>query len=296
MAARASKVRPLSEAVAIVDDGDTLVLGGCFIHNKPMAAVRELVRQGRRNLTVVAPPAGSLDIDLLVGAGVATKVVSSYVGFEHMGLAPHFRARAQAGEIELWECDEAHLLVALEAAARAAPAGLTRAGLGTDLPRLNPELKVIADPFTGAPVVAVRALAARRAILHVQEADPWGNARHAGSVFADLLIAQAVKRQGGHVVVTADRVVPAGSWSARETTVPHILVDAVVDVPMGAHPCSSHGRYTYDETHFRRYLEAARTPEGWRAYLEDVVLSPRDQAEYLECCGGRAALAALEAP
>jgi len=295
MAHRKDRVMTLPEAVASVTDGSTVVLGGCFNHNKPMAVVRELVRQGRKNLTVVAPPTGSMDVDLLVGAGATDHVVSAYVGFEHLGLAPHFRARCQAGDLKVWECDELHLMVALEAAARCSPCGLTRAGLGTDLPRLNPELRVIADPFTGEPVIAVRALRADVAFLHVQEADPFGNARHLGSVFGDVLIAQAVKRQGGKVFVTVDRLVHPGTpgWDPRQVTLPHMLVDGVIEVPFGAHPTSSHSLYLSDEEHFRRYLAAARSPEGWQAYLEEFVHGPADQADYLERCGGVRRMMAL---
>lgn len=294
MNGRLGKLISLADAAALVQDGDTVVLGGCFTQNKPMAVVRELVRQGRRHLDLVAPPTGSIDVDLLAGAGVVRKVVSSYVGFEHLGLAPHFRTRVEQGELELWECDEAHLQAALEAAARAAPAGLTRSGLGTDLPRLNPDLKVIADPFTGEPVVAVRALGARIAFLHVQIADPYGNARHLGSIFADLLIAQAVKRQGGTVVITADQVVPPEARSGpRWTTLPHTLVDHVVEAPYGAHPCASHGLYSADEEHFRAYLAASREPQSWQAYLERYVMKPAEPGAYLDCCGGAARLLAL---
>lgn len=282
---RRSKVTALAEALARVQDGDTIVLGGCFSHNKPMAAVRELVRQGRRGLEVVASPAGCIDLDLLVGSGVARRLRAAYVGFEHLGLAPHFRRAAEAGTLALWECDEAHLFAALEAAARLVPLGVTRAGLGSDLPRLNPDLRIFPDPFSGTPVVAVPALQAQGAILHVQQADSYGNCCFGGSPFADLLVAQAVKRQGGWVVVTADAVVESAAWDLRRTGIPHILVDAVVCAPFGAHPCSSHGRYAADEAHLRQYLQAARSEPSWQAYMDTYVTGCPDHWTYLERIG-----------
>jgi len=296
MAERRSKITELSEAISQIHSGQTVAFGGCFTHNKPMAAVREIARQGQRDLRFVAAPAASLDADLLIGVQALKQVVTSYVGFEHLGLAPHFRRSLERGTLLHWECDEAHLMVALEAAARLAPSGLTLAGLGTDLVRLNPDLRVIPDPFTGQPVVAVQAIKIDVAVLHTQSTDQFGNSMHKGSLFGDLLLAQAVKRQGGKVILTTDQVVDSSHLEngLRRVTLPHILVDQVVEVPRGAHPCSSHGMYQADEAHLKRYLEAARTPEGWLGYLQQFVYDAASSADYLTAIGGQDRFSMLE--
>jgi glutaconate CoA-transferase subunit A len=135
---------------------------------------------------------------------------------------------------------------------------------GTDLPAAA-DLRTVRDPWTGAEVYVVPALRPDWAVLHVQEADPRGNARIRGSPGYDLLMAQAAER----VILTAERIVPTAELARcpELTLVPELTVEAVVALPGGARPGGCAGWYEPDAEGIRRYLEAARTPEGLRAYL-----------------------------
>jgi len=291
---RRNCIASAEEALAELKDGDTLLIGGSLFHNKPMRLIREIIRRGLRDLVVVSTPQASIDVDILIGAGCAAEVRVPYLGFEYLGLAPCFRAAAAKGAVRAWECDETLLITALEATAKSLPSGLARAGVGTDLPKLNSDLKVIADPFTGAPVMAVAALRPDLTILHAAQGDRYGNLRYAGYPFADPFLAEATVQGGGKVVASVDEIVSNQSFNADpfKTGVPGMLVHAVVHAPYGAHPCSSHGSYQYDEGAMLDYLAAAQDEEGLRAYLSARVDGAPTQASYLDAFVAPSALCA----
>lgn len=272
------------EALADLKNGDTLLIGGSLFHNKPMHLIREIIRQGLRDLIVVATPQASIDVDILIGAGCVSEVRVPYLGFEYLGLAPCFRTAAESGAVRAWECDETLLITALEATAKSLPSGLARAGVGTDLPKLNPDLKVIDDPFTGEPVMAVAALRPDLTILHAAQGDQYGNLRYAGYPFADPFLAEATVQGGGKVVASVDEIVSNQSFVADpfKTGVPGMLVHRVVHAPYGAHPCSSHGSYQYDEDAMLDYLAAAGSSESLSAYLAARVGNAPTQTGYLD--------------
>ncbi|MDA0676112.1 MAG: CoA transferase subunit A, partial [Proteobacteria bacterium] len=252
--------------------------------NKPMALIREIIRKGVRDLIVIAVPQASIDVDMLIGAGCVAEVRVPYLGFEYLGLAPCFRAKAGAGELRVWECDETLLLAGLEAATKSMPTGFAKAGVGTDIPKLNPDLKVIEDPFTKEPIIAVAAMRPNLAILHAAQGDRYGNLRYTGYPFADAFLAEATVQGGGRVVASVDEIVSNASFVADpfRTGVSAMLVDCIVHAPYGAYPCSSHGSYQYDEAALMAYLSAAGTEAGLRAYLDDHVATALTQTEYLD--------------
>ncbi len=286
MTHRNSKVVPASEALRNLKDGHTVIIGGSLFHNKPMALVREVVRKGLRNLTVITPCQASMDVDLLISAGCVAEVRLPYMGFDYLGLAPAFRKGTSDGSLRAWECDETQILCALEAAAKDLPSGLTKTGVGTDLPKLNRDLKEVSDPITGEPMIAIGAFKIDFALLHSPAGDMYGNLRYPGYAFADLLAAEATKRSGGTVVASVDEVVPL-SYTERDphrTDVSQMVVDAVVETPYGAHPCSSHGNYQFDEAGFLEYLDAARIGGAAMAgYLDKFIAGAPTQLEYLDC-------------
>jgi len=287
-AGRKSKLISLSQAADLVRDGQTVLIGGFIYHNKPMALIRQLIRKGLRDLTLVGCLHGSIDVDLLIGIGAIKKLMVPYLGFEHLGLAPCYRRFSEAGKLEIWECDEIHIISAMEASAAGLPCMLTRAGIGTDLLRLNPDLKTFIDPYQGEPLVLVPAIKPDVALFHAPRGDPYGNIQHIGSPFADLLAAEAVNRVGGKVIVCVDEVISPEEVGRdpRRTTIPHPLVDYVVEVPFGAHPCSCHGLYRCDEEHMREYIRMASKEDTFNEYLKRYVLEMTDQYEYLERIGG----------
>lgn len=272
-----TKVVDLSTLAASVDGGDTVAFGGKTIHRGPMAFVRQLLRREVSNLEPVGL-AKSLDVDLLIGAGHAAAVSYGYVGFESFGLAPNFRRAVETGEIEAREGTCYTVATALRAAVLGVPS-LPVAGLeGSDL--LDGEADYLAestDPFTGESTYAVRRMRPDVAVVHATEADTEGNARFDGADLTENLVAKAARR----TVVTAERVVDSEAFESDPgtTDVPGVLVDAVAEVPYGAHPLSCPGSYDYDDDHLETYLEHSRAGDidsYLRAYLG------KDEADYRE--------------
>src|SRR5271157_834601 len=252
---RTEKVRSLEKCIemtkSVLIEKPFLAIGGMTNHNCPMALVRALScqREQVNGITVSGGPMMSLPMDYLAAAGMLKKCVAAYVSFEQLGLAPNFRTAVQNGEVEVWECDETMIVAGFEAAAKGLPCGITRAGIGTDLLQVNAELKEFADPISGEKVIAVPPLKPAVAFLHVQKADAFGNCINEGPIFLDRLIAQATKRSGGIVIASTEEIQDHAATIADpwKVTFPSILIDAVVEIPWGAHPCSSNGRYRCDD-------------------------------------------------
>lgn len=288
-AGRRSKVSDLATATSVVASGMSIALGGLWFHNRPCAAVRQLIRAGVSDLTLFSAPPSSYDVDLLIGAGAIKRGYLAHVSFEHLGLAPRFRAAAERGAFELIECDESTILGGLMATVEGLQHHPIVSLRGTDHLKTSP--LAVADPaVSGEAPVAAPALRPDVAILHAQSADQFGNIRHNGAVFCDLLLAKA----SSHVIVTVDELVDNDEIRSDpgRTTIPAYLVDAVVPMAYGAHPCSSHGQYAQDEDHLHDYLKAAsgsEVPAGpaFDRYLETFVKGPGDNhAEYLRRVGG----------
>lgn len=260
----------LSEAIATIPDGSRLALGGNTLHRGPCAAVHEIVRQRKRALEIVKT-AGAYDIDLLVATGCATAVTAGFVGFETvLGLAPGYRRAVEQGRVTVKEHACYSVIAGLRAAIQGVPfmpvAGLT----GSDVPRVT-GFRTLADPYTGQEVVVVPALQPDVAILHVQEADPEGNARIWGTRFEDVLMAQAARR----VILTAERIVDGAAFEAapETVTIPGFLVEAVVEAPRGAWPCSCAGCYSYDEDYLRDYVAASKDEQAFWRFVDERVLA-----------------------
>ncbi len=285
MTGRTSKQMDAREALAGLRDGAIVAIGGSLFHNKPMRLVREVARRGARDLIVVAVTQASIDVDLLVAAGCVAEVRVPYLGLEHHGLALNFRRRAADGRVKVWDCDETQVIAGMEAAAKNLPSGWTKTGVGTDLPNSNPDLKPVADPITGEPMIAVPAIRPDVALLHATRGDQWGNLAYAGYPFSDVLIAEATRRCGGKVIASVDELVPASTFTADPflADIAHILVDAVVEAPWGAHPCSSHGNYQYDDAHLAHYQQSARDGEdAMDRWLAEHVHAPESHEAYLD--------------
>ncbi|MDA8357416.1 MAG: CoA transferase subunit A [Actinomycetota bacterium] len=276
------KVLSVGEAIErFVPEGAGLVaVGGMHLQNNPMALVREMVRQDRHVTRLLTSPCGALNADLLVAAGLVEQIATSYVGFEHLGLAPAFRRAVEAGVLRVLECDEAYITHGLSAGAGGLPFVALPAGLEfADVWKANTESYcLVTDPFTGRKVLAGAPLAPDVALLHAAAADAAGNAVLAGAHFVDRSMALAAKT----VVLQVERVVPTDQLSRQAvgTTIPGFLVQAVVEAPGGCHPTASHGHYRVDEAHLRRYLSLAASADGALSYLEEFVRGVTEQ-DYL---------------
>jgi glutaconate CoA-transferase subunit A len=289
----------VDEAAAVegVEDGMTIAIGGFINAAHPMALVRQIVRSGARDLTVVGSASSGLEIDMLIAAGCVNTLVSAYVGAEGLApIGPAFRKAAQDGEIDLFELDEAHFYAGLRAAAQRLPFNPWRAGVGTSYPDLNPRLKTFHDPIDGSLLIAVPSIDIDIAFLHAAISDAYGNVQHEGTGFGDRAIHAAADRTVAQVeqIVSNERI----RQNPAATSIPG--ADAVVRVPYGAHPFASHGYYPADKDHILEYVDAAtdwlKTGSRTRLdeYLDRYVREPVDNVEYIERVGLRQVLALTE--
>jgi glutaconate CoA-transferase subunit A len=284
-----SKLISLDEAVACVQDGDKVALGGWIFNAQPMALVRALIRKGARNLDLIPAP-GSIAPDMLIGAGCARSTACVFISFEQFGLAPHFRRQAEAGTLKVYELDGPGIAGGLRAGICDLPWSPIP-DLGTDLPRHTPEHYWPLPTKPGERrLLAAAAIKPDVCLLHAQQADMHGNVQYLATPFFDAMLAQASRR----VIVSVDRIVSADTIrrSNHLTKLPGVMVDAVVEAPYGAHPTSSPTLYRADERHLKEYVKASASEEGFAAYLKRYTADAAAHAAYLDALGG-ARLAAL---
>lgn len=287
MACRTSVVVSPNEAVSLIKDGDVIGIGGFATTGKPMALIRELIRAGKRNLTVVASPS-SIDVDLLIGSGMVDKLICAYVGAEAMSPLLPFHSQLAGKSFIMEEVDLGSLIYMLKARIMRLPFLISLGPVGTSLPSLNPNYRLIEDPFGGPPVIAVPALKIDVALLHAAQADKYGNVQHKGAVFVDPLIARAADK----VIVQVEKLVSNEEirHSPAETSLPAGLVNAVSVAPYGAHPCASQNYYGVDEMHFKEYVRSGKgyfkgEKDEFNNYLQKYVTGVSDHAGYMDAVG-----------
>lgn len=278
-----SKLVSLDDAVAVVQDGHKLGLGGWIFYGQPMALVRAVIRKGIRNLDLVPTP-GSIAPDMLIGAGCARSSACVFISFEQFGLAPHFRRQAEAGTLKVIDLDGPAIAGGLRAAICDLPY-IPIPDLGTDLPKYAPEYY---RPLPTAPgerkLLAAPAIRPDVCLIHAQQADEHGNVQHLASPFFDVMLAQASR----HVIVSVDRIVSSETIRRNNhlTKLPGAMVDAVVEAPWGAHPSASPSLYRADERHLKEYVKASASEEAFAAYLQKYVHGAAAQGAYLDLLGG----------
>jgi glutaconate CoA-transferase subunit A len=287
---RKEKIIAEHEAADFISDGMTVAIGGFINCSHPMPLARQIIKRRIRNLTIVGPPSSGLDLDLLVGAGCASRIVSAYFGAETITpISPMIKHAAEAGTIDIFECDEGMYYAAIKAGAQRIPFLPTRTGVGTSYPDVNPELKLFRDPIRDEPMVAVPAIRPDVALLYAGYSDAFGNVQHVGTGYGDRSLYKAADR----TIVCVEKVVSNQEIrkDPQKTTVPG--ADAIVRSPFGSHPFSSPGFYAVDETHLGEYLSAARAyvragdRDPFERYLDTYIREPRDHVEYLERIGMR---------
>jgi glutaconate CoA-transferase subunit A len=244
------------DAVRLIPKQDAvLALGGVTLYRRPMAfalsALAEFARTGGpADLTLLCFTAG-LESDLLVGAGMVSRVRSCYFGLEAFGLAPHFTQAAGEGKIEIVEETEASLVFGIRAALAGVGFMPSVAWQGTDLPRLRPDVKTVIDPYSGETLTAFPPIRCDVAVIHALEADPQGNAIIGGNMGVDPDLALVAET----VIVTAEKVAPR--LDKADLVGP--AVDAVVEAPGGAWPTSCHPLYPLDGNAALEFTETAGT-------------------------------------
>jgi glutaconate CoA-transferase subunit A len=257
------------EVVAELSDGMTLGIGGWASRRKPMSLVRAILRSDLTDLTVVSY--GGPDVGLLCAAGRIRKLVYGFVSLDSIPLEPHFRTARQQGSIpELVELDEGMVQWGLYAASLRLPFLPTRAGLGSDVMAVNPQLRTVHSPYhDGEELVAMPALTLDAAIVHLNRSDQSGNAQFLGPdlYFDDLFLGAAAP---GRRFLSCERVVPTEDLlkegSVHTIKVSRMIVDGVVEAPGGAHFTSCAPDYERDEAFQSEYARAAADPEAWAGW------------------------------
>ncbi len=269
----------VDDIVGELRSGMTIGIGGWGSRRKPMAAVRALCRSDLTDLTVVAY--GGPDIGLLCATGKVRKVVCGFVTLDSIALDPHWRAARQQGRVEVMEVDEGMFFQGLQAAAWRVPFLPTRAGLGSDVLTVNPDLRLVRSPygadspFLGDPsdaeveLVAMPALRLDAAIIHTNRADVAGNGQIlAPDVFFDPLFLGAADRR----FVTTERVLESGSLTDEgplsSVVIHRMMTDGVVETPGGAHFTANPPDYGRDEAFQKEYAASAGDAEAWRAFAQ----------------------------
>ncbi|MFH0748776.1 MAG: CoA-transferase [Candidatus Bathyarchaeota archaeon] len=275
----------LNEAIEkFVEDGNSITFGG-FCGRVSMAAALEIVRQKKKNLTLIDDSKND-ETDILIGAGCIKRWEGAYLSHGVPGLSRNFRRSIEHEvpfRIEVEEGSNYAMSLRFLAGALNVPFLPTKSLLGSDIPKYNPKIKIIKDPYEGKPLALVPAAHPDLAIIHVQRADALGNAQILGFLANDENKARAAK----HTIITCEKIVPTDEIRKipNLTTIPFYCVDAVVEVPYGSYWWSLTGYYTYDIMFSKDFVKENGTREGFLAWLDKWVYSCEDHKEFLEKVG-----------
>jgi glutaconate CoA-transferase, subunit A len=272
-----TKLVPLSEAIATyVNDGDVLYAAG-FTHLIPFAAGHEIIRQGKKDLTL-ARATPDLIYDQMVAAGCARKMIFSYMGNPGVGSLRIVRSAIEQGKLEWEEYSHFGMITRLQAGAAGLPFLPMNQTGATDLETANLNIKRIPDPFGGRDVIVVPALHPDVAIVHVQRADANGNAHLWGIIGEQKEAAFAAKK----VIVTAEEIVNESVIRSdpNRTMIPGIVVSAVCHVPFACHPSYAQGYYDRDNEFYLAWDKVSESAEATKQYLDKWVYGVKDRNEY----------------
>jgi glutaconate CoA-transferase subunit A len=285
------KVMPLRDAVArFLHDGDYLAIGGFGSNRTPIAACHEIVRQKKKRMGFAGHTA-THDMQILSAGEVYDRLDAGYVvGLEARGLSACSKKYVESGKVKVTEWTNYSLSLRLKAAAMGVPYLPSRNLLGTDTFKYS-AAKMADCPYTGKKLLLVPALYPDVAVIHVHEADVFGNARFKGIAVADLELASAAK----HLIITTERIVPTAVIKANpsSTRIPYLLVDAVCEVPHGAYPGTMPYEYFSDEDHLKEWLAVEKDPERFQSFLQRNIFDCENHDEYIRRNGGAEKMRAL---
>lgn len=261
----------LDEVIGELKDGMTIGIGGWGSRRKPMAFVRAIARSRLRDLTIVSY--GGPDLGLLCAAGKVARAVYGFVTLDSIPLDPHFRHARETGRIEASELDEGMLQLGLRAAAWRVSFLPCRAGLGSSVLDINPHIATVVSPYDdGEEYVAMPALRLDVALVHANRSDRHGNSQYLGGdwYFDDLFCLAAdrafVSCEG--IVDTGDLLREGGPHTLKLN---RLMVDGVVEAPLGAHFTECPPDYERDERAQRLYAEAAHDDDRWAEFRASYV-------------------------
>lgn len=277
-----SKLISLKKTISeFVNDGDIVYAAG-FTHLIPFAAGHEIIRQGKKNLTL-ARATPDLIYDQMVAAGCAKKVIFSYMGNPGVGSLRIVRSAIEKGELEWEEYSHFGMITRLQAGASGLPFLPMNQTGATDLEHANPNIKRIPDPYGGKDVIVVPALNPDVAIVHVQRADKNGNAHLWGIIGEQKEAAFAAKK----VILTAEEIVDESVIRSdpNRTMIPGIVVSAVCHVPFASHPSYSQGYYDRDNEFYLAWDKISESKELTQRYLDEWVYGVKDRNAYWKKLG-----------
>ncbi|MGC8896209.1 MAG: CoA transferase subunit A [Candidatus Bathyarchaeia archaeon] len=276
----------LKEAVKLVPDGAHLFWGGFGFQRPPMAFAHEMVRQGKKNMTIYT--CGSeMDLDILVGAKVASRLEVAFYAIEGIGLAPNIQRRMREKTVEIEDYTNLAMALRFLGGALGVPFMPLKSMLGTDMLTKKrfreKKAEVFTCPFTGEKVVLVPSVRPDFSIVHVSRVDREGNAQIDGIKGEDVEGARAGKK----LIVMAEEIVDTEFIRAQpdQTVIPNIYVTHVVECPWGSYPMMVYNYYDYDMEHIRKYYEQCKTEEGWQKYCEEYITSVNNHVEFLQKIG-----------
>ncbi|MGE5306012.1 MAG: CoA transferase subunit A [Alphaproteobacteria bacterium] len=271
----------LTEAIALIPDNVHVAIGGCHYSRTPMASIWEIIRQKKKRL-IFSKSITATEGDLLLVAGTTRHIITSWFSpGVTWGVSRIMRQFVQSGEAIYEEWSHMSLGLRYRAAAMGIPFLPTRSMLGSDVYKQLRDIKEMQCPFTGDKLALVPALHPDVAIIHVQKADPFGNAQISGFPFMDKDIALAADK----VILTTEQIIDNNEIrrTPDRTDIPFFCVDAVVEVPYGCLPHECYGAYEPDFNHMDMYVKVMmeRTTEGVQEYLDKYVYAPQAFDDYL---------------
>ena len=275
-----------AEVVASLQDGMTIGIGGWGSRRKPMSLVREILRSDLKDLTIVSY--GGPDVGLLCRSGKARRIISGFVSLDSIPLESHYRAARQNGTIEATEYDEGMLLLALQAAAWRVPFLPTRAGLGSDLLSLQPQLKLVTSPYPGPDgtepeeLLAVPALHLDVALIHLHRADRGGNGQFLNS---DLYMDDTMAMAADRCFMSCERIIETEDFpshgSHHTQRISRLMTTGVIERAGAAHFTECPPDYERDEAFQKEYAATAKSDEAWEAFVEKYLMIPEDDYQRL---------------
>lgn len=265
-----------------VTHGSSVVLGTALESCIPFAAGHEIMRQRKRDLTLIGPISDIL-FDQLIGAGCVRKTQAAWMGNVITGSGYNIRRAVEGGRLITEEHSNLTLTLALQAAALGVPFLPTRTALGSSLVSHNPHFCPFRCPFTGQQLLAVAAIVPDVAIVHVQRCDAQGTAH----LWGNLGLTKQACLASRDVIITAEEIVDAATIRSdpQRVVLPPFKVSAVCHVPWGAHPAPVPGYYNRDHDIFLEYQQASRTEASFAAWLEATVMALRNRAAYCQMLG-----------
>lgn len=278
------RMTPKEAIEKFVHDGDFLASGGFGHIRVSMVLIYEIIRQRKRNLAMAGKTAVH-DIDILIGSGCVDKVEVAYCfGHELRGLSPAGRRAVESGKCKVVaETSNAGYQWRFLAGMMGLPFIPSRNLLGTDTLKRS-SAKVIEDPFSHKPICLIPAAYPDVAVIHTHRCDKYGNAQIDGIIIEDFELARSARK----LIITTEEIIDNEEIrdTPYRTTIPFYVVDAVVEMPFGSHPCQMPYQYFFDEHHIGEWLKMSKSDEGAKEYFDKYVYGVKDFEEYLEKAGG----------